>query len=559
MVSLLFAEKYNRKLIETVPVGVYLFMLVAYLLGISGHISHIIPLFIIYEAAGFAVVFYFTAFMRMDFLAPFKEAGNLIFVLLLVILWILSLHMRVTNFDDFHSWAITPKDMYYVNGLPTGNMASTFYRDYFPLVYIMDFFLFKLAGRYSEGMMFFVLWALMLVSLAEFLHRRSDDGKLRYICRVAAGIMLPFLVSFQFLHCLGLDILATTIFGSVLVYIMEHVRPAAGKEPQEGFVYIRIILATTVLSMMKTTSLILAAVCIAVYFVKSIEIKKLSSWVHFALLPFVTGVFWISWKIFCRIRGNTTYLSDNLDRNLSSGHMGFPAYTLSTVREFILKLFTYGLNDSAIGLTSVIILLLFIISYIIHIKINRTGTRDVLSLTVILLGMAGYLLVMIYVYLFVFEEWEALSLSSYDRYIATYFGAMLYEALFLLLAVELKPEWVMPAFMLLLALTINYPFVAETLNPAGYEKQFGATIAEIDAIEQEFMDAAGDFPAFGESILIVDHTSDQLRAKVLPYAAVPGVTRIIRPDENGKEPSEQEIKEMAEEYGARIIDLRRPE
>ncbi len=596
MISLFFAVNYKRKLIEAIPVGAYLFMLIAYLLGITGHVSHVVSLFMLYELAGLVGTLYLAVKKKADISEPFKDIGNLIFIIMLVIIWILSLHMRVTNFDDFHSWAITPKDMYYVNGLPTGNMASTFYRDYFPLVYIMDFFAFKLTGGFKESTMFYVLWSLMLVSLAEMLHHREDDDVTRYVCRALCGVMLPFLVSFQFLHCLGTDILATTIFGSALVYIMEgraigrgafgRINPVqdkdkaqdfqAAKQMDESFDYIRIVLAVTVLGMMKTTSLIFSMVCIGVYFVRNIEIKILSSWLRFVMLSAVTGGFWLSWKTFCKIKGNTTYLSDNLDRNLSGGHGGLPYYAGSTTKEFISKLFTYGLNDGTVGLTSVIILVVFIAAFIIYIKCSvKTGDisatasaderplsgqrafREWLTFAVVILGMIGYLLVMIYIYLFVFEEWEALSLSSYDRYISTYFGAMLYMALFLLFTVKLGYRWIAPVFTLVLAVTINYPYVAKTLIPSGYAREYGGTVAEIEAIEDEFMQAAGELPSYGESILVVDYTTDQLRAKVIPYAAVPGVTRLIRPDEEtGSMPTEQDIADKAAEYNARVIDLR---
>ena len=568
MISLFFAVNYKRKLIEAIPVGAYLFMLIAYLLGITGHVSHVVSLFMLYELAGLVGTLYLAVKKKADISEPFKDIGNLIFIIMLVIIWILSLHMRVTNFDDFHSWAITPKDMYYVNGLPTGNMASTFYRDYFPLVYIMDFFAFKLTGGFKESTMFYVLWSLMLVSLAEMLHHREDDDVTRYVCRALCGVMLPFLVSFQFLHCLGTDILATMIFGSALVYIMDS--------GEESFDYIRIILAVIILGMMKTTSLIFSMVCIGVYFVRKIEVKKFSSWLHFATLSILTGGFWYSWKTFCKIKGNTTYLSDNLDRNLSGGHGGLPYYAGSTTKEFISKLFTYGLNDGTVGLTSVIILVVFIAAFIIYMKCvvkagdisAKTGAdkrplsgqralREWLTFLTVILGMAGYLLVMIYIYLFVFEEWEALSLSSYDRYISTYFGAMLYMALFLLFTVKLGYRWIAPVFTLVLAVTINYPYVAKTLIPSGYAREYGGTVAEIEAIEDEFMQAAGELPSYGESILVVDYTTDQLRAKVIPYAAVPGVTRLIRPDEEtGSMPTEQDIADKAAEYNARVIDLR---
>ncbi|MBO4336901.1 MAG: hypothetical protein J5842_02355, partial [Lachnospiraceae bacterium] len=250
-------------------------------------------------------------------------------------------------------------------------------------------------------------------------------------------------------------------------------------------------------------------------------------------------------------------LSDNLDKNLTSGHTGFPYYAASTVRDFIGKLFTYGLNDGQAGLSGVIILVLFIFSFIIYLWHREDKKKDTASAVVIILGMVGYLLVMIYVYLFVFEEWEALSLSSYDRYISTYFGAMLYLALYQLFRMDFSPGWIAPVVVLMLAATINYGYIAKTLVPSGYEREFGEVIAEIDSIEDEFIRSAGGMPGYGESIVIVDDSADQLRAKVLPYAAVPGVTRIVGPSDDGTMPDDKEIADTAEEYNARIIDLRR--
>ena len=417
----------------------------------------------------------------------------------------------------------------------------------------MDFLIFRLTGAYSESAMFFVLWALILISLMEFLHRREEDDAVLFACRAAAGIMLPFLVSFQFLHCLGLDILATTVFGSALVFIMDKDR----RDQVDSFVFIRIVLTITILGMLKTTSLILSMVCAGVYFVRFTDIKKSVSWLRFLLLSVVTGGFWMSWKVFCRIKGNTTYLSDNLEKNLSSGHAGLPDYAASTVKDFFSRLFTYGLNDGRAGLTSALILMLFIVSFIIYMRHNGNKAEDKLSFTVIMLGMAAYLLVMLYVYLFVFEEWEALSLSSYDRYIATYFGAMLYVGLYLVLKKKTRPVWAAPLMVFMLAFTINFRYAGKTLIPSGYEKEYGELISEIDSIEAEFMQAAGERPEYGENILIVDDSADQLRAKVLPYAAVPGVTRLLLPSEDGIMPTEQEIARASEEYNARVIDLRR--
>ncbi len=553
MCSLAFSLKFNRKLTETLPLGLYVLMMLCYLLGITGHISHIKELLFLYESVGAALSLWCFIKEKKDIKAPFTDPGLAIFAILFMIIWFVSLHMRVTNFDDFHSWAITPKNIYAIDGVPTGGMASTFYRDYFPVVMYMDYLVFKLIGTYSESAMFAVVWWLMLVAALPYFHYRKNESILRYVCRAVMGVMIPFLMSFQFLHCLGVDIIVTMLFGSILVYLFEE-----ENEDTDSFNYIRLIAAITVLGMLKTTSLIFAAVCIAVYFVRKLKPGNISSWLECALIPACTFVFWESWKVFCRVKGNSTYLSDNLAKNLDGGGSGMPEYAASTIKAFICKLFTYGLNDSKAGLTAFCMLVLFTAGFMLYWYTNGDKRRNLLSFITIICGMAGYLLVMIYIYLFVFEEWEALSLSSYDRYISTYFGAILYAGIFMIMICERLPVWIPPMLTLLLLCTVNYAFVSKTLIPSGYQAEYGKIIKEKEEIISEFLDAAGDPVRYGENIVIIDDSGEQLRAKVLPYAAVPGVVKLVIPDENGDLPTDEEIVETARNVGAeRIVDLRR--
>ncbi len=556
MISYAIALKFNKKLTETLPVGVYAFMFAGYLLGITGHISHITELLILWEISGLAAAAWIIYKEKKGFILPFTDPGLAVFAVMLVVIWLVSLHMRVTNFDDFHSWAITPKNIYAIDGVPTGGMASSFYRDYFPVVMYMDYLVFKLIGAYSESAMFAVLWWLMLVMTLPFLHKERFENRLRYVCKVVVGLLVPFLMSFQFLHCLGLDIVVTMLFGSILTYLFEYDKDADAED--RTFNYMRLLVSITLLGMLKTTSLIFAAVCISVYAIKSLKPAEPRSWLECVSIPAVTLAFWSSWKVFCRIKGNTTYLSDNLSRNMQSGHREWPYYTASTIKAFTAKLFTYGLNDGRAGLTAACMLIVFIIALVIYRYAYGHTVRDVLSFAAVLCGMIGYLLVMIYIYLFVFEEWEALSLSSYDRYISTYFGALLYVAVFVLMINNRLPVWIQPLIVLLMLSTVNYAYVSSTLLPAGYETAYGDTIREKEEIIKEFSDAVGDDPVrYGENIVIIDESEDQLRAKVLPYAAVPGVVKLIEPDDTGVMPTEEEIAETIKDSGAlRVVDLR---
>ncbi|MBQ1880621.1 MAG: hypothetical protein II156_03205, partial [Lachnospiraceae bacterium] len=288
------------------------------------------------------------------------------------------------------------------------------------------------------------------------------------------------------------------------------------------------------------------------------DIKDRTTILESLLLPVITGAFWLSWKSFCNTKGNTTYLSDNLRNSLKSEGIRFPYYAGSTVRAFLARLFTYGLNDGRAGLTSFCILIFFVICYLLYRHVKGRDIRNSLSFITLLLGMAGYLLVMIYIYLFVFEEWEALSLSSYDRYISTYFGAMLYFAFIQLYEADRAlPSWLLPVITLVMLATVNYPYVARTLLPAGYEAAYGEVIREKEEIEKEYLERSVEPAHYGEKIVIIDDGEGQLRDKVLPYAAVPGVVKLIRPDENGNMPSEEELRDMiAERTPDRVVDMR---
>ena len=550
MISLALAGLYGRKISRTLQTGLHAFMILSYLLALSGHVGHITEFLAAFEVAG-ALCCIYVAKKKGNPVASLKDPALVIFLFILIMAFVTCLHMRITNFDDMHYWAIMPRNMFLINGFPTGNMAGYYYRDYFPVVGIMDFLVLKMAGSYRESLLFFVIWGLMAAELLPFFSERGSEGKGIYICRVFVGIIFPFLISFQFLHCIGTDIVVTLLFGSTLYALMS---PVSSMEAPD---HLGIVLSIALLGMMKTTSLIFAAVCLAVYAVRILDLHNKSSVAWCAAAAALTGGLWISWKVFCRIKGNTTYLSDNLNSNLQGGSFALPPYTGETLRAFLTKLFTYGLNDGKAGLSAFLMLLLFVAAWVVRFKREGADMRDKSSFVLVVLGLLGYLLVMIYIYLFVFEEWEALSLSSYDRYIATYFGALLYGALCYLYSGKGIQVRYMALFAAVLLLTVNFPLVSETLLPGGFMRSRGEIVEKKEAIEAEVLEAlGGELPAYGENIVIVDHSSDQLRAKVIIYAAVPGVVKLIQEDEAGNLPSRQELEQTAADQGAsRVIEL----
>ncbi|MBO4374465.1 MAG: hypothetical protein J5829_05115 [Lachnospiraceae bacterium] len=528
MLSLTSAVYFDRDIEDTVPVCVYLFMLLLYLAGICGIIAHAVEFLLLYILTG--TVFFVILSLRKQKSRTFslmriklKSPGVWVFAVLCIIAVMLSLHLRVTNWDDLHYWAIFPKDMYMINGVPTGGMNSSLYRDYFPIVQYLYFPVFKILGGYRESDMFAVNYCLLLVSMLPFFRKQNEEGTTEYACRVLLGAAMPAICSFQMFHCLGVDIIMTFVFGQALIFVYD------GRK--DLFYYLRFLLVTLVLTMLKTTGLIFAAIAIAVFFVETFR-PKIRAVFPAVFIGVCNLAFWSSWKIFCRIRGNTSYLSNNLDSNISDKKgIVFPDYTASTIKEFFRALAVKHLNDSPVGLTALGMALFGLAVFIICIRVCSDKGRRLLEGLVLAAGMAGYLAVMIYIYLFVFEKWEADSLSSFDRYIITFFGAVLYAAVYFAFIVIKKKRALKVLATVLLLLTVNFSYAKKTMIPSVYEKEYLSAYGMVDELEAEFEKVFTPEMNFGDNILFVDCTDDMQRTKTIPYCAVPYVSRVMSFDD----------------------------
>ena len=524
MLSLTSALYFDRDIEETIPVSTYVFMLLLYLAGICGIISHAAQFLLLYLFAG-TVFFLFlsAAKYKKKILSAagkkIKTPGIWIFLGLCLVSAALSYHLRVTNWDDLHYWAIFSKDMYVINGVPTGAMNSSLYRDYFPVVQYLYFCVFKILGNYRESYMFAVNYVLLLISMLPFFRRCEEESITQYICRAILGAMMPAICSYQMFHCLGVDIIMTFLFGQALIFIYDKRR--------DLFYYLRFLSVTLVLTMSKTTGLIFAAIAIAVFAVENLS-PKIKGILPSVLIAVCNLGFYASWKIFCTLRGNTSYLSNNLNSNMAEGRgIILPDYAVSTVKSFFRALAVMHLNDSSVGLSALGMALVGIAVYIICLRSCTDKKRRLMEGFVLAAGMAGYLAVMIYIYLFVFEKWEADSLSSFDRYIITFFGAVLYAAVYFVFTVIKKKEAMKAAFTILLLMTVNYPFAARTMVPSEFERSYAGAFGMVDDFDREFEGLFTQEMKPGDKILFVDCTDDMQRTKTIPYCAVPYVSRVM--------------------------------
>ena len=128
-----------------------------------------------------------------------------------------------------------------------------------------------------------------------------------------------------------------------------------------------------------------------------------------------------TWKLWGRYTGNHGYLSDIVSSNVSGLKFDLPPYAAEVTLNYIKHIFTYPLTRESIGVTAFAMIVIIAIMY--HV---RKRSLHVVMCAGIFIFCAAHL----YMYLFVFDDWEAYGLLEFDRYINQYLAGILYVYLY---------------------------------------------------------------------------------------------------------------------------------
>lgn len=534
------AATFNRKIEQTIPMGVGIIMLSAYLSAITNHLSRAVLLssFLLVLSALACVCVgclkrqkVFKAAMR-----SYLSAGLWMFLILTAVIVISTSHHFVTNWDDFNYWANFPKNIYYKDAMLSGGSLATAYKDYLPIVQLLYYIVFKSVGYFSENLMFATNNILLLIYLVPFVFATNGDNETLDISKglrnifsqyqlpcVLSGLLFVPAFSFQSFHCLGVDIIISVMFGYGLVRLFF--------EKRDLFFYVDMTVYLSVLIMIKSASLMIAVVIIVCLLMsESKNFKKLLLDVSIVIPALV---FLGSWKIFCRVKGNVSYLTEKMDSSITGGSfLEFPEYTKEVVLKFFKEIALYPLNDGKFGLSSLVCIIFAVVVLTIFVKKNR---RIVVGLAI---GMIFYIVFLLYTYLFVFVEWEALSLSSFDRYISLYILGPVYLACYIFARflfrnsdTQTMRNLVVYALPLIMLLTLNYPFLINTMLGSNYERYYQDVLEGRADVAKELEGHSADL--YGKRLLIVNTKGNDELEKYQQYEALPAVTYILRLDYSG--------------------------
>lgn len=538
-VGLMLAYIHKRDVEDILPPFLMTLMLFNYALAIIGKGHHSFELSVVIFII-IAAVCVFCFIRRRKCPSVKSPAFNLkqhlsdhIGLYIYLIMCLLMIYGYSTHFvnvwDDFHYNATFPKDCFYFGTMPYGTNLATYYKSYLPLQQLLFYWGFQGFGFFEPMMFQYKMVLIYTLMLPLFSLAKKSKGVTRIVNLIFPAI-LPFLFLFEVIESLSMD----TVMAAMFAYALINIAVKKEEKPELFRLYC-ILVSTVSLILMKSIAAMFAGITLGVWlFVLIVKSRReslkefKSEWIEFLVTGFSTLLAYLSWKIYCNRHGNTTYLSNILSDNLSEGgKFSLPSYGQATIQNILKSIFTMKMNLGPTGM-SLFAVILISVALLAILIINKSFDRTDLWTSVILAaGLLVYVAFLCYTYCFIFEQWEAESLSSLDRYFGTYALTVLYVIVYRInLDVNSSKivEIALWATCIISLVTLPYQNIFNTVMPKKYLEKRADMYAVREEVSEELHDFAEAKLPMGY-VVIVNNSENDMYSRSMDYEVIPLVSR----------------------------------
>lgn len=364
--------------------------------------------------------------------------GTILYILAILFVSVLVRNTYYREWDEFSHWGSNLKAMVAYDVLWSNNLWDGVHVVYPPLAGIIEYFICKLNGSFSEAVSYFAVDAFFITLLLPILRNLKYKAKDVLIGIVSMFIVFCLVFIFRFsLTSIYIDIILAML-SAIGLYI------AFKPEKIEDKILLTLILISLVV--LKDTGLVFAGIILILLGINNVILpviknKKIDRkvWKNLIILFTILAIMimvYISWKIYCK--ANDRVLDYRHDTN---------SITQINIKEFIKAVthirisegkaydisnsFYSALNNSpllekyAYSTAIQLLAILNIVGIVLYwrAKEREDKTRILTFLITMDIGFALYCLVLMATFMYAFTEQEGRNLASYGRYMPTYFLA----------------------------------------------------------------------------------------------------------------------------------------
>lgn len=360
------------------------------------------------------------------------DLGFGLFVFIYVFIFLTNIGSFMYMWDEFSHWGWFVRESYNLDALYCTSGKYFIHKDYPPGISLFEVLWCRLSLGFSEpnayrGM--HLLQASMIMPVVVgFIEKNTKEVPIvqkiaRIIINTAIMFSIPLFSSLQFYHTLYQDL----IMGVIVFYIIW----ITISEEFDKFSLFTLSMAMANLILCKLTAIAFLPILLIFYVVYHMYYSEASiqKWKIVAGSVLATAVSIIPWRIYnayidkymSRESRGQSYSSLSLASLIGAiKHDGSISYQPEVESKYFDALFTYSLVGklSYVWIIVVCIILAFLLSIIVEDKKDRRRVR----ITTLWMGLAAiyYGIMMYFMYLLMFSEYEATGIASFGRYMSTY-------------------------------------------------------------------------------------------------------------------------------------------
>ena len=471
-------------------------------------------------------------------LKPPPVGQVLLFLALILLLWVATRAWVPAFVDDRRHWAAFASQMVGVERFPTGIQSSSSYADYPPLTGLFQAFLQPGRRAVDFALLYFGQRLLYLALVLPVLPGWPRNKSRRYKALSALGqavfaLAIPALFSQYAPYTLAPD----TLMGFFMAWAVLAAWRVRETGP-DGFAWLEMLAALAALPLCKQTGLLFALItslCLTLLLARQVRRGAVALW---WLVPAAS---WASWQVICRIRGLSSYLSEEAGTAFTLGNLArmlldplsWSATLVGYLRTLALEPIDGDpLGLSALGFTAVLAVLGWLLTRRQPVwapAIRRVGLTLLASAAL----FAGALC---FSYLFLFDDWEREIFSAYARYISPFFAAAGLWLLYLTARAGFhlrasRTGKLAAVCLLILAVSLNWSRAMDLL-PTAYTENWGSAQAvqrETEARFRTLLDYLQRYDPQEAPIVLVaaDGTNYSEQARCLVYLLAPARLEIV--------------------------------
>lgn len=437
-ISTFFSIVFQKRMSQFYFLSIFIIVLIIFLCGLTNFEgSLLLGYFIVLLLSACSLFYIIKTFLKDK--NKIKRIHLLESIIIFLLFFILSLFVNYgrmfTMWDEFSFWGSIVKGMYSFDALGTFRESTLLIESYIPGSPLLGYFFTRPFSAFVEfpayigiNMLFF---SLILTMVKKF--------NLRNFIFLISSLFLPFLMTRYFYSTLYVDCLMGILFGFIILLYFRY-------RYEESSLGILFVSATTgMLAMIKDMGLIFSGIAILIIFLDSIlfrtsQIKnflfsdKNKLKIFKQILIFITPVFTclliaFLWRINLKLTGTVSSL-DNVEGdmllNLLNGH--FEPNQIQIIESFKEALISRPIIPLNLSFSRIVIGIFSLATVLIFTRKRQFIEYLRLSSTflTIFAGNFMYLCILLFSYVFIFSEFEANALASYDRYMLSYIIGFFY-------------------------------------------------------------------------------------------------------------------------------------